>query len=98
MERELHLSEEDKDRLLYQYDKVLRTRNEDPGFKIIVEYLKEDAHAAMHKLKDVDPEDSKEIRKLQNEIWRYEALLGKVDYIINLGEAVKIEKEYSEGM
>jgi hypothetical protein len=96
MDREYTLSEEEKDRALVHYDAILQLK-EDRRFQILMEYLKEDAHEAMHKLKGVNPEDPALIREIQNQIWRYEELINKIDFIVAIGEAVKLDRQLEIG-
>lgn len=91
------LSIEEKNRAITHSD-LMKSLKSNAGFTLVLEHLKQDAHAAMHKLKDVDPTDSKRIRELQNEIWRYDALVDKIEYIINVGEAARVEREMSKGV
>ena len=58
---------------------------QDPGFILIMESLKTDAEEATMKLKEVDPEDSKKIRELQNIIWRYDEIAARMYTLISMG-------------
>jgi len=89
MEKEYTLAEEDKKRMITERDDVLAVQNHN-GFKVIKRELQREADDALMGLKIVDPEDFKEIRRLQNIVWRFEGFYKKIAEIVNNGEAVHI--------
>lgn len=70
------------------------------GWAILTQVFKAKSDKAILDLIEVDPEDPKKIRELQNEIQKYREIVETVDDLIRIGEQteyqLKIEEETGE--
>jgi hypothetical protein len=69
------------------------------GWAILTQVFKVKSDAAILNLIDVDPEDFKEIRSLQNEVQKYKELIETVEDLIQVGEQTEyqLKMEQSTG-
>lgn len=67
-----------------------------PGWKLIEESFNQDKDEALVKLVEVDPNDTKEIMRLQNTIHMYIELVDRVRQLVSIGDQARTELEFEE--